>query len=660
VLIQHGRKSRILGHGWGAWLALGLASAGLAAAGCGSSFESCLETRTCPVADSASGAGGEDATPSGGSGAVDTGGGSGTAGTGANPSCDEGLDACGAECVDTQTDAAHCGSCKNACAVDAICEEGACVACPAGNIGCDGQCVDPMADTEFCGASGACEGEARGTACAQGALCSSGQCVSDDASLKSLSLTPAALAPAFSPSTLAYEASFAYFEPHLSLAASPASSDAKVTLDGKAFDPAEGLQVTATPEEDAPALNLEVTAESGKKQAYGVTLKRAALATTYFKAFNSRKEFAFGSSVAIDRDTVVVGAPAEDSYTGGVDGNESSTGATGAGAAYVAFRGANGKWTRQAYLKADNPAQGDEFGTAVAVAGDTIAVGAPFKNDGAGAVYVFARTGTGWAQQAMITEPSSETSNWFGSAVALTGDQLIVSTPRSNAIAYQAGAVYSFTRTGSTWKADAKHPSPAAAKLTSYAGFGYRLSLSGDRVAVSEERATGSVFVMLRSGSSWTLEQAVTLSGSAFTEAKVALDADTLAVSAPGVVHVLTRSGSVWSKQVSLNAFNAAATNGFGASLALQGDLLVVGSGCIGPTCKGALSTFVRDGATWKSGAFVTPANLEQADSLGASVAVSGTRIVAGAPGEDSNSTSFNQSAANNLAPQAGAAFIFE
>lgn len=86
--------------------------------------------------------------------------------------------------------------------------------------------------------------------------------------------------------------------------------------------------------------------------------------------------------------------------------------------------------------------------------------------------------------------------------------------------------------------------------------------------------------------------------------------------------------------------------------------MLVVGSGC--DTCVGAFSTFVRDGETWKDGAYVATELIEAGDAHGAAVAVSGTRIVVGAPGEDGNGKGFNQNGANNSSADAGAAYIYE
>jgi len=126
----------------------------------------------------------------------------------------------------------------------------------------------------------------------------------------------------------------------------------------------------------------------------------------YLKASNTDAFDAFGTSVAISGDTIVVGAPWEDSSATGVNGNQSDNSLSQAGAAYVFVRSGT-TWTQQAYLKA--PIQFlpmDYFGQSVAISGDTVVVGAFEKDDGftmdTGAAYVFVRSGTTWATQATL------------------------------------------------------------------------------------------------------------------------------------------------------------------------------------------------------------------------------------------------------------------
>src|SRR5262249_44983298 len=150
----------------------------------------------------------------------------------------------------------------------------------------------------------------------------------------------------------------------------------------------------------------------------------------------------FGYSIAVSGDTVVVGAPSEDSNASGINGEQSDNSAYNAGAAYVFVRNGT-NWSQQAYLKASNtsgsagfPFTGDEFGYSVAVSGDTVVVGAPFENSNAtgvnsnqidnsathsGAAYIFVRNGTNWSQQAYLKASNTGEGDWFGSAVAASG-----------------------------------------------------------------------------------------------------------------------------------------------------------------------------------------------------------------------------------------------
>src|SRR5207253_708201 len=96
----------------------------------------------------------------------------------------------------------------------------------------------------------------------------------------------------------------------------------------------------------------------------------------YLKASNSDREDFFGSSVAISGDTIVVGAPYEDSSASGVNGDQGNYNfGVEFGAAYVFVR--NGTtWSQQAYLKASNPDVNDSFGYSVAICSNTVVVGA--------------------------------------------------------------------------------------------------------------------------------------------------------------------------------------------------------------------------------------------------------------------------------------------
>src|SRR4029077_16569873 len=154
-------------------------------------------------------------------------------------------------------------------------------------------------------------------------------------------------------------------------------------------------------------------------------------------------------------------------------------------AVYV-FERAGTTWTQQAYLKASNGENGDSMGVSVSISddGNTVATGSldedcmatgvnppqPCDNDvkddpSAGAAYVFVRSGTTWTQQAFIKASNTGREDWFGSRLQISGDgnTLAASAQLEDSAAQgingrqdddsaqEAGAVYFFTRTGTTW-----------------------------------------------------------------------------------------------------------------------------------------------------------------------------------------------------------------
>ncbi|MGH6819950.1 MAG: FG-GAP repeat protein, partial [Methylocella sp.] len=210
---------------------------------------------------------------------------------------------------------------------------------------------------------------------------------------------------------------------------------------------------------------------------YPVTIDPTFAQQAYLKASNTGPSDQFGYSVAISGDTLVVGAPSEDSKATGVDGDQSDNSITDAGAAYVFVR-SGATWSQQAYLKASNTGSDDQFGYSVAISGDTLVVAAPSEASNAtgvdgdqsdnsaadsGAAYVFARSGTTWSQQAYLKASNTDSGDQFGWSVAISGDSVVVGAylEASNATgvdgnqsdnsALEAGAAYVFARSGATW-----------------------------------------------------------------------------------------------------------------------------------------------------------------------------------------------------------------
>ena len=399
----------------------------------------------------------------------------------------------------------------------------------------------------------------------------------------------------------------------------------------------------------------------------------------YLEASNKEPEDFFGAAVAVSGDTLVVGAPYEDSGAKGINGNQNSNTLEDSGAAYVFVR-SGGVWSQQAYLKASNTGAGDNFGSSVAIYGDTIVVGAPHEASNAqgingnqtnnlapdsGAVYVFVRSGTIWSQQAYIkasnTEPndsSSHSRDYFGDSVAIAENTIAVGAygewsnatgingDETNNSTPEAGAVYVFTRSITIWSQQAYIKASNTGRDDN---FGYAVSISGETLAVGarEERSNATGV----NGSQ--------TDNSAF---------------ASGAVYVFTRSGTTWNQQAYVKASNTNAYDYFGGSVSISGDTLVVGahgedsnaSGVNGnqadnsATLAGAAYVFFRDGSTWSQQAYLKASNTYAGDHFGWSVTISGNTIIMGAYQESSSSTTINGSQEDTTGVlYSGAAYLF-
>jgi len=245
----------------------------------------------------------------------------------------------------------------------------------------------------------------------------------------------------------------------------------------------------------------------------------------YLKAPTVEPYDVFGISLAISGDTLVVGAWGDDSGASGVNGDQNDNSVEFAGAAHVFVRSGN-TWTHQAYLKASNAGRYDHFGGATAISGDTIVVGAwgeysnatgvnGNQNDdslgAAGAAYVFVRNGTSWRQQAYLKASNTGERDFFGQAVAVSGNIIVVGAPseQSNATGVNgnqtdnssiaAGAAYVFVREGMDW-AQVAYLKPWNAgdfRFPINYAFGVAVAAGTDVVAVGAHGArnyTGAVY----------------------------------------------------------------------------------------------------------------------------------------------------------------------
>src|SRR6266498_72825 len=209
----------------------------------------------------------------------------------------------------------------------------------------------------------------------------------------------------------------------------------------------------------------------------------------------------FGDAVGISGNTVVVGA---------------SDAASDAGSAYVFVRSGT-SWSQQAMLTASDAAVFDLFGRALAVSGDTAVVGAISDDTDAGpdagSAYVFVRSGTGWSQQAKLTASDAASGDRFGDAVGISGDTAVVGAQFGDTI---AGSAYVFVRSGTSWSQQAKLTASDAA---AFDFFGAAVAISGDTVvvgALADDTDAGS-----NAGSAYVFVSAPTNTPPAITAASV-------------------------------------------------------------------------------------------------------------------------------------------
>jgi hypothetical protein len=406
-------------------------------------------------------------------------------------------------------------------------------------------------------------------------------------------------------------------------------------------------------------------------------------AVGYIKASNTDAADGFGGALALSADgnTLVVGADGEDSKAPGIGGDQGDNSASAAGAVYV-FTRDGGVWSQQAYIKASNAGSGDEFGYALALSADgsILAVGAAgeasnatgFYGDqsnnsagGAGAVYVFTRSGGVWSQQAYVKASNTGAGDNFGAALALApdGNTMAVGAPgedsnatgidgdQSNDSAGQAGAVYVFTSSGGIWSQQA-YIKASNTDAVDFFGRTLALAAEGTTLAVGaygeDSNATG-----------------------------IGGDQSDNSASNAGAVYLFIRSGGVWSQQAYVKASNTDLHDAFGTALALaaDGNTLAVGAiyeasdatGIDGDQTNnlssdaGAVYVFIRGGGAWSQQAYLKASNTGVVDYFGDAFAMAadGNTLAVGADGEHSNATGIGGDQSNNSAGQAGAVYVF-
>jgi len=297
----------------------------------------------------------------------------------------------------------------------------------------------------------------------------------------------------------------------------------------------------------------------------------------------------FGNSVSIDGDYIIVGAP----YTQ----NEK-------GSAYIYYRNEGGldNWGLQAQLFASDSSGGDRFGTSVCISDTLVIVGAELDDHpgslaptiDAGSAYIFSRSNTTWNERNKIIASDSSASDFFGSSVAIDGNNVLIGAYGDDDLADQSGAAYFYSRQGSSWIEESKIvPSQAGP-----ANFGRSVSLRNNTAVIGAPQDhdgsfifKGASYIYVWDMVNWNFEQKIFSSdGSAGDNFgfSVSIGQNILLVGAfradhtlladPGAVYSFLRTNSVWRQRKKEIADDAAANDWFGFSVGIDSLYSVVGA----------------------------------------------------------------------------------
>ncbi len=352
-----------------------------------------------------------------------------------------------------------------------------------------------------------------------------------------------------------------------------------------------------------------------------------------------------------------------------------------------------GTWRQEAYIKANNAGAGENFGISISLDSDTLAVGSWMEDNSAttiingtntitdsgiatdsGAVYVYKRTGSSWAQEAYIKANNAETNDWFGFAVSLNSDTLAVAaqlednsattitnsaaTITDSGSAISSGAVYIYKRIGTNWYQEAYIKAN-----NSEAGdqFGIVVSISADTLAVGAQNEDNGATTITNSAAT------ITDSGTA---------------SNSGALYIYKRTGAVWAQEAYIKANNSGVDDQFGYGFALSADTLAVGAftedngattitngtGTITDSGtaadSGAVYVYKRSGTTWTQEAYIKANNAEVDDWFGKEVSIYSNTLAVGSELEDNSATTITNGedtiTDSGMAASAGAVYIYK
>ena len=307
------------------------------------------------------------------------------------------------------------------------------------------------------------------------------------------------------------------------------------------------------------------------------------------------------------------------------------------GVVYIYTRGAGG-WEESQRLMAPEPAEGDGFGTAMAVSGDRLLVSSfSFFPVPTGAVHSFVREGSEWRRDGTVGTEGLPAGVMVGSTVVLNGD---LAALRAGLPQGEGGRVLLVRNVNGAWVREAELASPGGT------GFGGALALSDDLLAVGASQAdsaTGTAYVFERGPDGWSMTAELDSGGEPgdYFGSGVSIVGDRIMVAAwspfggVGKVTAFAKQDGEWTAAGRFAAFDGGERDGFGASMATDGTTLWIGARGVNGR-RGAIYEFTPDAdGAWTSVSRIALPEPEPGDGLGGAVAQGGDLLVSGMPGND-------------------------
>ena len=327
--------------------------------------------------------------------------------------------------------------------------------------------------------------------------------------------------------------------------------------------------------------------------------------------------------------------------------------------------GSEDKSTLQ-YRVSQSPSAGAIFGAKTAMSGNYAIIGSPLYANSTltsmGEAYIFSKTGSGWQQQARLVAQDSASNDYFGGSVAIAGDFAVVGAPgKNNGGGSAQGKIYIFRRNGTNWVQDTSFVRPTVQPGDNF-GWAVGITVTSSGIPIiavgipngdgsSQDRGEAYIYTRNQSTGFWSFSHNIVAPDLfAFDQfgSTIAMDGDYLLIGAPyqdytplarpnaGSAYIYVFGGSVYTLQQKITGTTLSANLGF--SLAISGDKIVVGApfASLSTSTSASVVLYQREGTNWSSLGNIRVQDYDGGNAeilFGISLSLNGNNLLIGAAG---------------------------